>query len=105
MSRYGLRSPSGQQALIAAIRASLRLIEITPPEVSFPLLASTVRAVFGGADFSVHLTGATGAFKSVLAGLHQQFFGSSMDHLHLPGSWSSTGNALEAQAFHAKDAL
>jgi hypothetical protein len=40
-----------------------------------------------------------------LAALYQQHFGAAMDRLHLPGSWSSTGNALEALAFHAKDAL
>jgi hypothetical protein len=28
-----------------------------------------------------------------------------MNRLNLPGAWSSTGNALEALAFHAKDAL
>src|SRR5260370_42080221 len=28
-----------------------------------------------------------------------------MTRLHLPGAWSSTGNALEALAFQAKDTL
>ena len=28
-----------------------------------------------------------------------------MDARHLPGSWSSTGNALEGLAFSAKDVL
>lgn len=28
-----------------------------------------------------------------------------MNRLHLPGSWSSTGNALEAMAFQAKDTI
>jgi hypothetical protein len=28
-----------------------------------------------------------------------------MNRLHLPGAWASTGNSLEALAFHAKDAL
>jgi len=51
------------------------------------------------------LVGETGAFKSELAALHQQHFGLGMDRLHLPASWSSTPNALEAMAFHAKDAL
>jgi hypothetical protein len=35
--------------------------------------------------------------------LFQSHFGSSMDARHLPGSWSSTPNALEAQAYLAKD--
>lgn len=105
LSRYELRSPSGPEALIAAIKASLCLVEIGPPAISFPLLAATFRAVFGEADFSLHLTGATGAFKSELAALHQQFFGTTMSRLHLPGNWSSTGNAIEVLAFQAKDTL
>jgi hypothetical protein len=59
----------------------------------------------GEADFSLHLTGETGAFKSEVAALHQQHFGAAMNRLNLPASWSSTGNALESLAFHAKDAL
>src|SRR5439155_23830899 len=76
-----------------------------PAAISFPLLAATYRAVLGDADFALHLSGETGAFKSEVAALHQQHFGPGMNRLHLPGSWSSTGNALETLAFHAKDAL
>ena len=105
MSRFELRSASQPNALVSAVRASLKLVELAPPSISFPLLAATYRAVFGDADFALHLAGETGAFKSELAALHQQHFGAGMDRLHLPGSWSSTANALEALAFHAKDAL
>jgi hypothetical protein len=105
LSRYELRLSQGPDTLAPALRASLRLVELGPPSISFPLLAATCRAVFGEADFALHLTGETGAFKSAVAALHQQHFGASMDRLHLPGAWSSTGNALEVLAFHAKDAL
>jgi hypothetical protein len=105
MSRYELRLPAGSDALASAITASLKLAELGPPAISFPLLAATYRAVFGEADFAIHLAGETGAFKSELAALHQQHFGSAMNRLHLPGAWSSTGNALEALAFYAKDTL
>jgi hypothetical protein len=37
--------------------------------------------------------------------LVQQHFGPGLDARNLPGSWSSTGNALEVLAFTAKDAL
>jgi hypothetical protein len=103
--RYELRPPTRPEALASAVRASLRLVEIGPPSISFPLLAATSRAVWGEADFALHLAGETGAFKSELAALHQQHFGSGMDRLHLPGAWSSTGNALEGLAFLAKDTL
>jgi hypothetical protein len=105
MSRYELRLSSGPEARISAIRASLRLLVLGPPEISFPLLAATYRAVLGDADFSIHLAGESGAFKSEIAALHQQHFGADMKRLNLPGTWSSTGNALEVLTFHAKDAL
>jgi hypothetical protein len=105
LSRYELPPPTDSRPLQTSVRASLRLVELGPPTVSFPLLAATIRAVLGGADFALHLAGETGTFKSELAALHQQHFGAGMDRLHLPGAWSSTGNALEAMAFHAKDAL
>jgi hypothetical protein len=105
LSRYDLSSPANPAPLKDAVKASLRLLELGPRSISFPLLAATLRAVFGDADFSLHLTGETGAFKSEVAALHQQFFGAAMNRVNLPGSWSSTGNANEALAFHAKDAL
>lgn len=105
MSRYELRPAVEPGALVSAVQASLRLVGLGPPSISFPLLAATCRAVFGEADFALHLTGETGAFKSELAALHQQHFGAAMNRLHLPGAWSSTGNALEVLAFHAKDTL
>jgi len=102
LAQYELRAPSTPEALICAVRASLRFIA---PAICIPLRAATFRAVFGHADFSLHLVGETGAFKSELAALEQQFFGPAMDRRHLPGAWSSTPNALETLAFHAKDAL
>ena len=105
LSRYELRLPTCADSLVRAARASLRLIELGPPSISFPLRAATCRAVLGSCDFSLHLAGETGAFKSELAALEQQHFGAGMNRIHLPGAWSSTGNALEVLAFHAKDAL
>src|SRR5665213_969926 len=105
MSRYELRLPPSPETLVGAVRASLKLLELGPECISFPLLAATYRSVLGETDFAIHLAGETGAFKSEVAALHQQHFGVSMDRLHLPGNWSSTGNALEALAFSGKDAL
>src|SRR5205814_8742338 len=59
----------------------------------------------GGADFSLHLVGQSGTFKTELAALAQQGFGAGMHSRNLPGSWSSTDNSLEALAFGAKDGL
>jgi len=105
LGHYELRLPANPDELRNAVRASLRLAQLGPMAVSFPLRAATYRAAFGDCDFSLHVAGETGAFKSELAALEQQHFGAGMDRLHLPAAWSSTGNALEMLAFHAKDAL
>jgi hypothetical protein len=105
MALYGLRLPTTDDALRSAVRSGLLLAELGESAVTFPLLASVFRAVFGAADFALHLVGETGAFKSELAALAQQFFGPEMNRLHLPGNWSSTANSNETLAFHAKDVL
>lgn len=102
---YELRAPSDAAVLRSAVVSSLNLIELGPPAISFPTYAAIWRSVFGDADFALHMTGETGAFKSEFAALHQQHFGANMNRLHLPGAWSSTANANESLAFHTKDAL
>jgi hypothetical protein len=105
LGRYKIPVPQNQEALRHAVRTSLELTRLGSAAISFPLRAATCRSVLGGADFSVHLAGETGAFKSERAALEQQFFGAGMNRMNLPASWSSTGNALEITAFHGKDAL
>jgi hypothetical protein len=51
------------------------------------------------------VAGPTGTGKTELAALLQQHFGAAFDARHLPGSWASTGNALEGLMFEAKDAV
>lgn len=89
----------------AAVKASLSLGTIGPPEIAWPLLLATYRAAIGNADFAVHLSGRTGTFKSELVSLHQSHYGAEMDARHLPASWLSTAGALEALAYRAKDAI
>lgn len=105
ITRYELPASYDSEDLGSAVRASLKLTGLGPADVSFPLLAATYRAVFGDADFAIHLAGETGAFKSEVAALLQQHFGAGMIRVHLPANWSSTANALEAVAFYAKDTL
>lgn len=105
LTGYNLPTPPGGKDLVRAVRASLKLLTVAPEYITFPIFAVIWRAVFGGVDFSLHVSGPTGAGKSELTALAQQHFGSGLDARHLPGSWSSTGNALEGLAFHAKDVL
>jgi hypothetical protein len=110
LANFALPAPPEGEALAAAVRASLALLDGPAPDrLAFPLLAAAYRAALGEApgpiDFSLHLAGPHGAGKSELAALAQQHFGAGLDARHLPGGWLSTANALEGLAFAAKDAL
>jgi hypothetical protein len=106
LGRFVLPGPPDGPALVEAVRASLGMLDgLAPDRVAFPLLAAVYRAVLGPADFALQLSGPTGCFKTEAAALAQQHYGAGMNSRNLPGSWSSTGNALEAVAFAAADAL
>jgi hypothetical protein len=105
LSGYVLPDPPIGAELVAAVRDSLVIIDVAPDRVTAPLLGAVYRAVLAAADYSVHLTGPTGAGKTEVMALLQQYHGAGMDARHLPGSWSSTGNSLEGLAFAAADAL
>lgn len=106
LAGFELPAPPEGQELVAAVRASLGMLAgLAADPIAFPLFAAVYRAALGDCDFSGHLVGPTGVFKSELTALCQQHYGHGLDARHLPGSWSSTGNALEGIAFAAKDAL
>jgi hypothetical protein len=102
---FVLPAPPAGGALVGAIHASLRFLDLAPHPITVPLYAALWRAVLGAADFGEHVSGPTGEGKTELAALIQQHFGVGFNARLLPGSWSSTGNALEALAFAAKDAI
>jgi hypothetical protein len=105
VARYRFeRVPDGDDAR-RAVRRQLRLLELGPDEITVPLFGACFLAVLDRPDFGVYIEGQTGVFKSESAALAQQHFGRTMNRLGLPGSWSSTANALEDQAFVAADAL
>jgi hypothetical protein len=99
-----LPDPQEAEQLQKAVRASLRVLGLAPRKISIPVLAATFRAPLGESDFSEHISGPTGEGKSELAALCQQHFGAGLDARHLT-SWESTENAIEGQAFHAKDQI
>src|SRR5262249_61876212 len=83
--------PEGQDR-VACIQASLRILDLAPYQLTVPVLAGVYRALLGEVDFSEHVVGPTGVFKSELSALAQQHWGAGLDRRHLPGSWSSTDN-------------
>ena len=105
LAHYSLPEPPSGAALGDAVRADLRLLASVPARLIYPLIGAVYRAVLGAADSSLSLVGKTGLGKSELAALAQQHYGAGMHRLNLPGSWTSTANALESLAFLAKDAL
>lgn len=105
LRRYELPAPPGGKALKQAILASLDVLDVAPDRVTFPIYCAIWRAVLGIVDVSIHLAGQTGSGKSQIAALAQQHFGSALDAKHLPATWDSTANALQAICFFAKNAL
>jgi len=102
LSRYDLTPPMAD--VKACVIATLDLASLAPPEVAWPMIAATFAPLYGPVDFAMHLAGRTGTFKSEFISLLQSHFGPEMDARHLPASWSSTANALEAQAYYACNA-
>jgi len=101
----GFEFPDRMEDPKASVRASLTLLEVAPDRITVPLLAAAYRAPLGMNDLSVHLFGKTGVFKTELASLAQQHYGAGMNSRSLPGSWTSTANALEGLLARAKDVL
>lgn len=102
LSRYQLHDKCNEKE---AFLASLHLVKIMPPDIGWILWTATYAPLLGPVDFAIHVTGRTGSFKSEMMSLFQSHYGSAMDARHLPGSWSSTANALEAQAYLASNAV
>ena len=108
LNSYALPDPLSGDELKASVRASLSVLELAPHIITYPLLAAVYRAPLGEAavlDLSVFIAGATGAQKTELTAVAQAHFGSEFHGKNLPGCWSSTGNALERQAFLVKDSV
>jgi hypothetical protein len=110
------RLPEGQAAAseetAEAVRSVLRLLDVAPPRVTWPLLAQAFLAPLceplrqAGCEpaFLLWLHGASGTRKTSLAAVIQALFG-DFEAERLPATFHDTANALEAQAFRAKDVL
>lgn len=96
--------PTGDEE-VKALRKTLEMLEVAAEQVTMPIVGAVWCSVLGDADFSHHLSGSTGKGKTALAALVQAYFGAGFDAGRLPGSWSSTGNSLEALSYVAKDAV
>lgn len=105
MKDYRLGAPKN---VAVEIRSSLEMASLADGKIGYALLAGVYRSVlseFLPVTFSIFLEGGSGAFKSSVTALAQAHFGNKWSTSHLPASWQNTENALERQAFLAKDAL
>ena len=98
LAAYALPDCTDQQA---AIKSSLYFLTLADEAVTLPLHLSIFRATLDRSDFSVYLSGITGAGKTTLARAMLAHFGIT-DEYH-PPTFESTANALEGMAFVAKD--
>jgi|SRR5579884_76056 len=104
LSHWQLPAPPEGQDLVDAIHASLRMLKLAKDELIFPIYAAIWRSALREADFSIHLFGQTGVFKSELATLATRHFAPQLTSRQLIG-WSGTANALTSLLFTGKDTL
>lgn len=103
LARYKL--PAVAEDAPGALRIALRLLDLAPDHIAFPLLLAAFRAPLCELlpfDAAIHLHGLTGACKSSILALTLSFFG-DFAHDRLPASWHDTPAALENILFLAKD--
>jgi hypothetical protein len=89
--------------LQALIRKTFDVLDVAPLTVTAPMFCALWRAVLGPVEFGIHYCGPSGSLKTAFLAIGQQFFGPRFSSNMLPGSWSSTGNALEGLLHDAKD--
>jgi hypothetical protein len=83
----------------------VRLRRVARDRIALVALAYMVRPPLDTLTYACHFEGLTGTFKTSVAALSQQAYGSTMDAAHLPAGWQSTANALERRAHVAKNVL
>jgi hypothetical protein len=92
------------EALRESVRAAFALWDLAADEIAIPVMLSAYRAVLGEVDYTVHLAGATGLGKTVLAHLAVSHFGKGLGHKDMT-NFESTANSIERKAFALKDQL
>jgi hypothetical protein len=102
-ARLALPAPPDGDELVAAVQATLRLLEHGADEIMVPVLGAVYRSVLGPADFALHSYGGSGRFKSEVMALAQSHFGGPFTSRELALSWTSAGNALEGLLHEAAD--
>lgn len=102
---YSLPAPPQGTNRIAAVNASLTLLDLAGDEITIPMQSAPAAAIIGGTDYSHHATGISGAHKSCWVALLLNHFGADFRYDHLTGHWQQdTAIALLTKTHIAKDA-
>ncbi|MFZ6027272.1 MAG: bifunctional DNA primase/polymerase [Chloroflexota bacterium] len=92
--------------LCEAVRASLRLLDLAPKTVTYPIYAAMFLAPLAELapiDFVLWVHGETGSLKSSLVAQFLNHYGEGFAYEHMPDGWNSTWMLLERRAFLLKD--
>ncbi|MER6351238.1 hypothetical protein ABT186_05150 [Streptomyces sp. NPDC001634] len=101
LNMYALPDPTAVEVevLVAAVRASVALLDVAPLNVTAPMLGAAYRAPLPLLpETSAFLVGTSGSLKSAMSATVQQHYGRRLDAKHFPANWTFTGNALESLA-------
>jgi hypothetical protein len=106
MSAFVLPDPPTGEAERAAIRASLRMLDVADDLLSLALYAAIWRAPLGDCAMTVFTSGPTGVFKTATAKLAQQHYGKDFeDERNILHFDNGTANGFRESLFAVKDAL
>lgn len=94
--RHRLPSASSGAQLVEDFGESIKLLSLALDKISYPLYAAIWCSIMATPDFSMHLYGQTGVFKSEYAALIAQHFSPDNDARSFLG-WSSTSNFIRAE--------
>lgn len=105
LQRVRLPAPPEGQTEGEAVRHTLALLDIAPPEVARVALATLMRSVLGPLNATVIFHGATGRHKTTFLSLLMSHFGAEFQLNRPLTGWDSTANHLVQMLYHAKDML
>lgn len=105
LKRVRLPAPPEGQTEVEAVRQTLALLDIAPPEVARVALATLMRSVLGPLNATVVFHGATGRHKTTFLALLMAHFGPEFQLNRPLTGWDSTANHLVQMLYHAKDML
>lgn len=100
---FCIPSPPTGEARIAAIRASLSMLDFRDELITFPLLALLYGSVLGFARLMAHLCGESGSGKTEAAILAMQHFGEGYSSNSSMATWNGTANSLEEKLVRCRD--